>query len=95
MLGARDLRDARRRAQAILRGRPPCRCCASPSAHVFDRVGSTLFLDDDPAKLAQAFDPDERDEDTVTILAAAIVTYGRPRVSPWEDAELHRKPVAT
>ena len=50
-------------------------------AHLFDRLGSTLFLDDDPEQLARAFDEDERDVFTPRVRAARIVLSGRERMA--------------
>lgn len=83
VLAARDLDEGRRRARELLRAARPCRCCKTATAHVFDRIGSTLFYDDDPAKLREAFDPEERERFTPEILAAAILVHGRARVTPW------------
>jgi hypothetical protein len=49
---------------------------------MFDQIGSTLFIDDDPEQLILAFDPAERDPDTLRTLAACIVLTGRPRLQP-------------
>jgi hypothetical protein len=45
----------------------------------FDRLGSTLFRDDDPYELARCFDG--ADACTVRLLAACIVLFGRDRES--------------
>ncbi|NBD09677.1 MULTISPECIES: hypothetical protein [Corallococcus] len=81
MLGARGLGDARRRAGRALEKAWRCTCCRGLLAHVFERVGSTLFLDDDPEVLAQAFDDSERDGFSARVLAACIVMVGRERVA--------------
>jgi hypothetical protein len=74
---------ALREAEGVLAEARPCRCCRSAVAHLFDRIGSTLFLDDDPVELAGRFDPDERDAFTPRVLAACILLRGRPRGAPW------------
>lgn len=81
MLGAEGLVDARRRAGQALERAWRCDCCRSLLAHVFERVGSTLFLDDDPELLAQAFEDSERDRFSARVLAACIVMVGRERVA--------------
>jgi hypothetical protein len=84
LLGARHLPEARHRAEHTLKGARRCACCTSMLTHVFDRLGSTLFLDDDPETLAQAFDESERDRFSPQVLAACIVLSGRERVAtPW------------
>jgi hypothetical protein len=42
-------------------------------------VGSTLFLDDDPESLANAFEAPDRDKFAARVLAACIVLLGRER----------------
>jgi hypothetical protein len=81
LLGARHLPEARHRAEHTLKGARRCACCASLLTHVFDRVGSTLFLDDDPETLAQALEESERDQFSPRVLAACIVLLGRARVA--------------
>lgn len=81
MLGARGLEDARRQGARALEKAWRCTCCRGLLAHVFERVGSTLFLDDDPEVLAQAFDDSERDRFSARVLAACIVMVGRERVA--------------
>jgi hypothetical protein len=84
--GGHDLEAARTQAELELQSAHHCRCCRSALAHVFDRLGSTLFLDDDPEQLAAAFEPDERDHLTPRVLAACILLRGRERVSPFDAA---------
>ncbi len=57
-----------------------CSCCGSLHRHIFLRLGSTLFLDDDPHRLMQVFTPAERAFITPQALAAYIVLTGRERV---------------
>jgi hypothetical protein len=59
-----------------------CDRCRGLLGHFFDRLGSTLFLDDDPDVLAQAFDPRECDRDGPRVIAARIVLTGRERIFP-------------
>jgi hypothetical protein len=80
LLGAEGLVEARRRAGHALEQAWRCDCCSSLLAHIFERVGSTLFLDDDPEQLAQAFEDRERDRFSARVLAACIVLAGRERV---------------
>jgi hypothetical protein len=82
MLGARSLSEARREAAQALKHARSCDCCRSLLDHLFDRLGSTLFLDDDPQELAQAFEETERDRFCPRVLAACIVLRGRARVLP-------------
>lgn len=56
-----------------------CTRCRRLLAHRFERLGSTLFRDDDPRLLARAFEPMDRDGCTVRLLAACIVLFGRER----------------
>jgi hypothetical protein len=58
-----------------------CRCCSHVIAQRFERIGSTLFYDDDPRTLIQAFDSTDRDACTLKLLAACIVLYGRERTA--------------
>lgn len=81
LLDARGLADARHRAEHVLESARRCSCCSSLLAHLFDRLGSTLFLDDDPVALSRAFEEAERDSDSARVLAACIVLSGRERVA--------------
>jgi len=80
VLGAKNLAEARRHASKVLSDALRCPRCQKLLGHVFDNLGSTLFLDDDPAALECAFDPGERDPFASKVLAACIVLSGRPRV---------------
>ncbi|MCP3063260.1 hypothetical protein LXT21_31230 [Myxococcus sp. K38C18041901] len=82
MLGVVRLAEARERAEHALRGARRCSCCRALLEHLHDRIGSTLFLDDDPEQLACAFDAQERDGFAARVLAACIVLSGRERVAP-------------
>lgn len=79
LLGVRGLAEARDRAEQVLRSARRCACCTSLLEHVFARIGSTLFLDDDPMALARAFE--ERDPFSARVLAAYIVLFGRERIT--------------
>lgn len=79
-LGASTLREAQLRADRELQHARACPCCARLLAHLFERVGSTLYLDDDPRELARAFEAGERDGFAQRVLAACIVLFGRERV---------------
>jgi hypothetical protein len=80
LLGARDFREAWQLAERELERARKCGCCATLLAHVYDRLGSDLFLDDDPGTLVRAFDASDRDPFSERVLAARIVTSGRMRV---------------
>jgi hypothetical protein len=81
-LEAADAIAARLLARGVLKRARQCDCCRNLLNHVFDRLGSTLFLDDDPAQLILAFEPDERDQLSPQVMAACIVLSGRERTSP-------------
>jgi len=74
--------EARARARNVLERAHRCPCCQSLLDHVFERIGSTFFTDDDPRTLANAFPENERDNDSSEVLAALIVLEGRRRVAP-------------
>jgi len=82
LLGVARLADARVQAAHALAGARRCTCCRDMLEHLYERVGSTLFLDDDPEQLAQSFEDGERDGFTARVLAACIVLSGRERVAP-------------
>ncbi len=82
ILEADCLSNARRLARRQLRRARRCARCRQLLARMFDQIGSTLFIDDDPEQLILAFDPAERDADTLRTLAACIVLTGRPRLQP-------------
>jgi hypothetical protein len=79
-LNSKTLGEARRRASQVLSDALRCPRCQKLLGHVFDRLGSTLFLDDDPRQLECAFDQGDRDEFSARVLAACIVLSGRARV---------------
>ncbi len=66
-------------ARALYASVESCPRCHNLLSHRFERLGSTLFRDDDPRVLARAFDPADRDGCTVRLLAACIVLFGRDR----------------
>ena len=70
---------ARRLALAAYVDAQRCPRCRRVLAERFDRLGSTLFSDDDPRELACSFDG--ADACAVRLLAACIVLFGRPRES--------------
>ena len=71
--------EATRAARVVYLSARDCRRCQRVLAQRFDRLGSTLFRDDDPRKLAASFDRADRDACTVRLLAACIVLFGRDR----------------
>jgi hypothetical protein len=79
---AKTFREAAVAARAHLRNAENCPRCSHALANLHDRLGSTLFRDDDPRALIAAFDPEERNSCTLQILAACIVLNGRDRVVP-------------
>jgi hypothetical protein len=79
---ARTFSEAAGSARALLRSAEICPRCSRALAHLYDRLGSTLFRDDDPKALISAFDPEDRNPCTLRIVAACIVLNGRDRVVP-------------
>lgn len=75
-----DASTARRLAVRTLAQAPCCSCCDSLIHHVYLRIGSTLFFDDEPSKLLSSFSAAERAFVTPQVLAACIVLNGRERV---------------
>jgi len=73
------LRAARRAAIRELSCVSLCGCCDSLLHHVQQRVGSTLFLDEDPVRLLEMFSPAERAFITPQVMAACILLTGRER----------------
>jgi hypothetical protein len=76
---AASFEDARPLARSIFQNAATCARCRNLLAHRFDRLGSTLFRDEDPRMLARAFDAADRDACTVRLLAACVVLFGRER----------------
>lgn len=73
------LRTARRTAMRELAQARSCDCCDSLLHHLHQRIGSTLFFDDDPTRLWISFDVKDRERITVRVLAAYIALHGRDR----------------
>lgn len=71
--------EAKFSARAVYLAARQCVRCRRVLAQRFDRLGSTLFRDDDPHELACCFDPADGDACTVRLLAACIVLFGRNR----------------
>lgn len=82
LLSVATLSKARRRAEHVLAKAKECERCRTLLDHVFDCIGSTLFIDDDPHALLNAFKPAECDQFSEQVLAALIVLRGRPRILP-------------
>jgi hypothetical protein len=76
------LSEARHRADQVLAKAKRCQRCRTLLAHVFDCLGSTLFIDDDPHALVTSFTAAECDQFSEQVLAALIVLNGRPRTQP-------------
>jgi hypothetical protein len=62
---AKTFREAAGPAFAFLRSAERCPRCSRALAHLYDRLGSTLFRDDDPRTLIGAFDPEDRNSCTL------------------------------
>jgi hypothetical protein len=71
--------EARPLARTIYQNASACPRCRRLLEHRFERLGSTLFRDEDPRALARAFDAADRDACTVRLLAACVVLFGRDR----------------
>ena len=80
-LDAMTLEEALPQARTIYANAERCSVCRSLLAHRFERLGSTLFRDEDPRMLARAFSAADRDGCTLRLLAACIVLFGRERVA--------------
>jgi hypothetical protein len=81
-LSAASLAQARHRARQVLSRAKDCQRCRTLLDRVFDCLGSTLFIDDDPHVLIRAFRPTECDQFGEQVLAALIVLRGRTRTLP-------------
>jgi hypothetical protein len=81
LLDASTLTDARCQAKRRLAAARRCPRCSSLLDHVFDRLGTDVFLEDDPDALAQAFESCDCDASTPLVLAAYVVLKGRHRVA--------------
>jgi hypothetical protein len=82
LLKADDREEARRHARSVLKVASRWDHSRALLSHLFDRLGSTLFVDDDPEELVLAFEPDERDSLSTRTLAACVVLFGRERTTP-------------
>jgi hypothetical protein len=82
LLKASDRKVARVHARSVLKRASRRERSRALLSHLFDRLGSTLFADDDPEELLQAFEPDERDSLSTRALAACVVLFGRERTAP-------------
>jgi hypothetical protein len=78
---ASTIEEAIPAARALHAASAECPRCRNLLAHRFDRIGSTLFHDDDPRELVRAFAWTDRDGCSVRLLAACIVLFGRERES--------------
>lgn len=86
---ARSFDDAAPLARALVAAARACPRCRNLLAHRFERLGSTLFRDEDPAQLLHAFDLDDRDGSSLRLLAACVVLYGRDRVAVSPGCSTH------
>ena len=80
-LDADSVKTACHEAEVVLQTAPLCPTCRRVLRQLHDRLGSTLFYDDDPRALITAFDVADRTDCSVKLLAACIVEFGRPRES--------------
>ncbi len=78
-LEADSFREAADETRMVLSTAPLCPSCRRVLRQMHERLGSTLFYDDDPGVLIRAFDVADRSECTLRLLAACIVEFGRPR----------------
>ena len=79
-LDATSFEEARQSALRVLELAADCPRCKRVLHQLHERIGSTLFLDDDPRLLARAFDAADREGCAQSVLAACIVLFGRARV---------------
>jgi hypothetical protein len=56
--------------------------CSRAITQLYECIGSTLFRDDDPKALLEAFEPQDQNPCTLKILATSIILYGRDRIVP-------------
>lgn len=89
---ARRLHAARRAAVRELGRASGCGCGESLLHHVHRRLGSTLFFDDDPQSLLQAFSAAEQVFITQRVLAACIVLTGKERIALYTTRSPQRWP---
>jgi hypothetical protein len=76
---ASSMDEAQGAARAFLAGARYCPRCSRAHGRLPNRLGPTLFLDDDPLALIWAFDPEDRSACAAHVIAACIVLFGRPR----------------
>ncbi len=86
------LEEGRRAAWQELAAAARCGCCGSLVDHVFQRVGSTLFLDEDPLLLLEMFSEAERAFITPRVIAACILLTGRERVDVYPKEQSQNWP---
>src|SRR5262249_46731412 len=76
---ATSLWEAQGPARALLASIQYCPLCTRAYQRLHERLGSTLFRDDDPLALIWAFEPEDRNPCAVQVVAACIVLFGRDR----------------
>jgi len=74
--------EAQGPARAFLSSIQFCSRCSRVYDRLHERLGSTLFLDDDPIALIWAFEPEDRNPCAAQVVAACIVLHGRERETP-------------
>jgi len=80
-LEAQSVAEASPEARMILSTAPLCPTCRRVLRQLYDRLGTTLYYDDNPATLLRSFDVVDRTDCALRLLAACIVEFGRPRIS--------------
>ena|SRR5215813_4473235 len=71
--------EAQGPARAFLSSVQFCPHCSRAYDRLHERLGSTLFFDDDPLALIWAFEAEDRNPCTAQVIAACIVLHGRER----------------
>ncbi len=87
-----SIHEAAAAARRFLASVTRCSRCLHVISLLHERLGSTLFRDDDPKILAGAFDARDRHECTLRLLAACIILFGRCRVGVGTAHEQKRQP---